>query len=85
LNLYELAQEITPDQLKDHQSKVIWKGNGAFAYLIRIDNEIYLRLNGSQFQLLFYWLDSFGDWVIAKFNDYKELTILWQDEKADRI
>jgi hypothetical protein len=88
VSLYELAKQVKPDQLKDHESKVIWKGSdGSFAYLIRImDDEICLRLSGSQFQLLFYhWSGMYKEWVITSENEYKEMAQLWQDERMDRI
>lgn len=81
MNLYELAKQVTPSSLADHESKVIWSGNrGMFAYLIRLDDAVFLRMSFSQAQLEFFTL-IIEDWDIATFSSYKEIAELWQIEK----
>lgn len=84
MNLYQLASQIKPESLKDRESKVIWKSNTQFAYLFKVDGEVYLRLSGSQFQCLFY-IHTHEGWLQTNLEIYKEIVSLWQDEKADRI
>lgn len=87
MNLYELAKQVKPESLDTYDSIVVWNGTqGNFVYLIRISDEIYLRLSGSQFQLLFYyWSGMYKEWVIATEIQYKEMAQLWQDERNDKI
>jgi hypothetical protein len=87
VSLYELAKQVKPDQLEDHESKVIWKGTqGNFAYLIRLFDEIYLRLSGSQLQMLFYyWSGMYKEWILSSEIQYKEIAQLWQDERTDNL
>lgn len=85
MSLYELARKVEPTLLKDHESKVIWKGrSGEFAYLFKEDSFVFLRLSGSSFQLEFYHLTLSG-WEVTSPEMYQGAVELWQDEKADKI
>lgn len=83
MTLYELAKKVNLSELADHQSKVIWSsGNGVFAYMIKLEDTVYLRVSFSQAQMIFYvliadeWVDITSDYL------YKEITELWKLEKA---
>jgi hypothetical protein len=83
VNLYELAKKVNPGNLCDHEGKVIWKSsNGRFAYMIRIDDVVYLRMSFSQAQLAFYVL-LIEEWDIATVSSYKEIAELWQTESKE--
>lgn len=84
MNLYELASRVSPDELEDHASKLIWKkhGNGFFAYLIRLEDWVFLRVSGCIVQLPFYtWTGE--AWRIATIEEYQEVAQLWQLEMEE--
>jgi hypothetical protein len=88
VSLYELAKRVDPEQIEEYESKVIWKGNDRFVYLIRENNAVYLRLSGSEIQLVFYDLEPepYGqNWLIATEQEYKEIVELWQSEITNKI
>lgn len=81
MNFYELASQVSPDELGDHQSRVIWsrQGSGRFAYLIRIDDCVFMRVSGCTVQLAFYtWTGS--EWRKATLQEYEEVVDVWQTE-----
>lgn len=80
MNLYELACEVSPDALGDQESKVIWKNSVAFVYLFRSDGEIFLRMSGSVFQMIFYTWDG-QVWQRATMQQYNKVREIWADER----
>ncbi len=80
INLYDLASSIQPEQLADYESKIIYKvGRGRFFYLVKQDDAVYMRMSGSEAQLLFYVWE--GDkWEQTTLENYKTAAEIWKDE-----